>query len=309
MYQLRNAINRVNVVQKPLDRFDTCEDFLVMVVECHISAAAMTMLDMKSLDDVPSLQYAAEGADTWMLPATDHECILSTITERLVDQYVDVGYNDSLASLSETDMIRLYASQVLSLGSLYLEFKDAIKEGDGLRVLRCYRYLLPIFKSSGRKNYSIESLNLLVQHDYTLSERQAHELIWSRFINTHGHPGRNIPNDLHCEHLNRLCKTAVKGLGANKTQQCITRVARAIGTIAPVLDNFDSDNGVIGHSSAHKVSNSDKDVKSVVTELLKNEVFQRIPGRYHPSFTKPRVPLHAKSEKEIVDWISTRINF
>ena len=86
----------------------------------------------------------------------------------------------------------------------------------------------------------------------------AHELIWSRFINTHGHPGRNIPNDLHCEHLNRSCKTAVKGLGVNKTQQCITRVARAIGTIAPVLDNFDSDNWVIGHSSAHKVSNADK---------------------------------------------------
>ena len=138
MYQLRNAINRVNVVQKPLDRFDACEDFLVMVVECHISAAAMTMLDMKSLDDVPSLQYAAEGADTY------RECILSTITERLVDQYVDVGYNDSLGSLSETDMIRLYASQVLSLQSLYLEFKDAIKEGDGPRVLRCYRYLLPV---------------------------------------------------------------------------------------------------------------------------------------------------------------------
>ena len=39
------------------------------------------MLDMKSLDDDPSLQYAAEGADTWMLPATDRECILSTITE------------------------------------------------------------------------------------------------------------------------------------------------------------------------------------------------------------------------------------
>ena len=28
MYQLRNAINRVNVVQKPLDRFDACEDWL-----------------------------------------------------------------------------------------------------------------------------------------------------------------------------------------------------------------------------------------------------------------------------------------
>ncbi len=36
--------------------------------------------------------------------------------------------------------------QVLSLGCLYLEFRDATHEGDGLHVVRCYRYLLPMFK-------------------------------------------------------------------------------------------------------------------------------------------------------------------
>ena len=29
--------------------------------------------------------------------------------------------------------------------------QDAIKEGDGIHVLRCYRYLLPILKSSRKK--------------------------------------------------------------------------------------------------------------------------------------------------------------
>ena len=37
--------------------------------------------------------------------------------------------------------------EVLSLGLFYLEFKDAIREGDGLRVLRCYKYLLPLFRT------------------------------------------------------------------------------------------------------------------------------------------------------------------
>ena len=72
-----------------------------------------------------------------------------------------------------------------------------------------------------------------MQHDYYLSEREAAELLWSRFINVQGKPGCNIPNDLHLEHLNRLCKTAIKGLGANKTESCITRVGKALGTIAP----------------------------------------------------------------------------
>ena len=101
-------------------------------------------------------------------------------------------------------------------------------KGDGDGVLRCYRYLLPIFQNSGRKNYSIETLNLLFHHDFILTERQAEELIWSRFINTHGCPGRNIPKDLHCEHLNRLCKTAVEGLGSNKVEESISRVQRLL---------------------------------------------------------------------------------
>lgn len=98
--------------------------------------------------------------------------------------------------------------------------------------------MLPMFHSSGRKNYAVETLQFLLHHDYLLSEREAAELLWSRFINVHGRPGKNIPNDLHCEHLNRLCKTAVNGLGANKTKECITRIAKAIGTISPVIDKF-----------------------------------------------------------------------
>ena len=69
--------------------------------------------------------------------------------------------------------------------------------------------MLPLFISSGRKNYAIEALNLLVQHDFSLPPHQAAELIWGRFINTTGLPGRNIPNDLHMEHLNRSVKTAI----------------------------------------------------------------------------------------------------
>ena len=30
------------------------------------------------------------------------------------------------------------------------------------------------------------------------------ELMWGRFVNVHGKPGKNIPNDLHGEHLNRV---------------------------------------------------------------------------------------------------------
>ena len=46
------------------------------------------------------------------------------------------------------------------------------------------------------------------------------------------------------EHLNRVCKDCIHGLRANKTEAAITRVGKALGTIAPVITKFDQDNGV-----------------------------------------------------------------
>jgi len=63
----------------------------VLVVECHIIVAAMTMLGMKSLDDVPSAQYAEEGANTWMLPACDRELVLNLTTWDLVDKFLEMN--------------------------------------------------------------------------------------------------------------------------------------------------------------------------------------------------------------------------
>lgn len=91
-----------------------------------------------------------------------------------------------------SDKVQCYATELLSYGLLYTEFSDAIREGDGLRVLRCWRYLMLFFKAHRRYNYSIEAVNLLSQYHFFLTPRQAEQLLWSRFINTHGIPGRNI---------------------------------------------------------------------------------------------------------------------
>ena len=167
-------------------------------------------------------------------------------------------------------------------------FPDAIKEGDGGRILHCWKYLLPLFWNSGRKNYAIEALNLLCQHNFTLSPHHRQQLLSARCINVHGIRGRNIPSDLHMEHLNRTIKTAMKGLGSNKTDQAICRIGRALGTLAPVLDQFDMDNNVPATTGGHKRSNSQKDVYVIVEELRKAKVFAHIPSRKHniPTPTK-----------------------
>ena len=106
---------------------------------------------------------------------------------------------------------------MISLGLFYSNYnhKDAISDGAGKRVEVCWKYLLPIFKASDKRNYSGEVLRMLYSYHYTLSPQQAQQLLYSRFINTHGVPGRNIAVDLHIEHLNCACKDSIKGLGAN----------------------------------------------------------------------------------------------
>ena len=42
------------------------------------------------------------------------------------------------------------------------------------------------------------------------------------------------------EHLNRLCKECITGLGANKTHAAITQIEQAMDPLKKILDNFDA---------------------------------------------------------------------
>ena len=69
-----------------------------------------------------------------------------------------------------------------------------------------------------------------------MSPRQKHQLLWSRFVNIHGKVGHNIANDLHMEHLNRVCKNAVRRVGARKSEESLKRIGRVVG---PLMSKFD----------------------------------------------------------------------
>lgn len=200
LYQLRNLINRRNVVKNPEKNFNACDDFIQLVITSHILTAALEVLGMKSLSDTPSDAVIADPSSVWMELDKRRKEILTSVCESIVDQHIHFAYHKVVTPAE--DSVHGYSRMLMSIGCFYLEFADAIKEGDGLRVLRCWRYLLPTFKSSGRKNYSVEVLNMLCQFHHKLTPRQSAELIWSRFINVHGLPGRNIPADLYMEHLN-----------------------------------------------------------------------------------------------------------
>lgn len=146
--------------EKPKANFDACDKFFKTIVVSHILASAMHFLGMASFDDLS--RSSVLPADVWLMDKEQTKSLLKS---------VDFNYGSSSISTSgdnNDDYIYQYAQQLVSLGCFYLEYDDAVKEGDGERVLRCWKHLQPIFVNSGRKKYSIKALLLLCQHEYLL---------------------------------------------------------------------------------------------------------------------------------------------
>lgn len=323
LYQLCNLINRRNVVKEPTDSVAASEDFIQLVVEAHILAAAMTVFNMKTLDDSPSHEIFNVPDEADSLQRRD---VLLQATSLIVNTFVDItfaqgdearkatkrrGKKSSVATdASDQDGVRAYASEVLNLGLLLMEFNDGVREGDGNRIIRTWRYLLLLFKANGHTNYSIEALMLLLQLQYLLSPRMAAQLKWNRTVNTHGRPGKNISSDLHMEHLNRECKNAMSSMGANVTDQSIQRVGRALKPLSETMLRFDQELGVPHESDYHTTRSSDIDLDRVLKQIFdESDVFSNIPGRAHTNF-KQFVPNSMKplSRKGLEQWVTRNAN-
>ena len=256
---------------------------------------------MSTLDDQPTDDIIPTPETAWTQSQDERKSLLMNLSKRVVEKYISCCFQSP--HKKSNDGVNEYTRNLLSIGCIYLLFKDAIKEGDGRRVLQYYRYLLPIFINSGRRNYANEAFNLLCQYHHDLPAQQAEQLVWSRFVNTTGVKGGNIPTDLHLEHLNRILKGTVHGLGSNKTETAIVRSSKAIGIIKEVIDKFDQQNKVPSSNKSHRIPAIKKELEAIVNELKQYQVFDTFPGRKHPSFEKPVDVMHIKPTKDIFDWV------
>lgn len=74
------------------------------------------------------------------------------------------------------DGVYNYASAVLNDGLLLLEFKDAIREGDGIRILRVWKVLSLYFHYAKHKKYLQESFQLASMVNATAIPRISSQL-------------------------------------------------------------------------------------------------------------------------------------
>lgn len=316
LYQLRNLISRKNVVKSPKESFTACEDFFLLVVEAHIVSAILKCFEMSSLDDTPCKSWFPEGSAS--LNPLERRNVMMLAVHTVVEKFVDISFGEKKKREKKrgkgkqpedsSDRVYAYACGALTHGLLYMEFRDAIREGDGQRILRCWRYFLMLFKETKRTNYSGEAFTLLAQHHFLLSPREAMQLLWNRTVNVHGHAGRNISCDLHMEHLNREAKSGITGIGSNVKDGAVKRVGKSIGHTISVLSNFDIINGIKEPSGRHSKRSTAKDMKLLLKQLQDSNVFNEIPGRRHKSFPKFEAnPTLYLSVQKITQWMEEKV--
>ena len=276
-----------------------------LVLTGHILSATMAMLNIKEIDEFPSCLSTNLEQESF----STKKSTLNTIVHEVVDRFVNIElYSSHSQENAQIDEVYEYARETLSLLLLRGEFQDAIREGDGERVLRVWKFLLIIFKASNKVNYSIEALNFLAQYYILLPPRLRQQLIWSRFINTHGKQGKNIPCDLHLEHLNRSLKTTICNLGPNVVPKAIQRASRCIGDVISACHNYDRLCGIHPASTSHSSAKIEKDIKVVVNELVNtSKVFQHTAKQSHSSCKVKGSLLRTVDKQKLSRWMKERL--
>ena len=236
-----------------------------------------------------------------------NHALLSCVAQKVVKEFTVIP--EALLGepvVDSGDHVYGYARVLCHLTSLVMLFVDAWKEGDGVRVLRLWKIMMLHFHSERKTKYALEALRLQFQLA-TLQPYLSHQLTWGRFINTHGGQGRNLPCDLHNEHINKLFKDIISNMGPNFTKAASTWAARAVSSLHRISMAFDKQTGIHPEATAHNTRSDEKDVKIVVDVLQKSEVLNVIVNRSHRMFPKfSPDPLHKLNREHMIKWIKRK---
>ena len=77
-----------------------------------------------------------------------------------------------------------YASTVWNDGLLLFKLWDAVHEGDGPRLLCCWKLMMLYWRHAGHTKYALEAVHLLWAIQATASPRVTHELTWCISLTT-----------------------------------------------------------------------------------------------------------------------------
>ena len=218
--------------------------------------------------------------------------------------FSSVEKGEQATETSSSDGILNYTKQCLLLGLLRLNHNDAIRMGDGQRIMDVNMYLCLLYKINNCTKYAYGMLETIAQTKALLTERLAYQLIWNRTVNHQGKIDTNHPNDLDIEHQNKLFKDQVHSYRGEFTDKTISRVSRSVVTTDKVMKAFDHSMKVFRPSGKHQSINTEDDIWQLIQQLTERKVFNYTPGRCHNHFGFINSNLFEIDNEKLREWIS-----
>ena len=203
------------------------------------------------------------------------------------------------------DGILNYSKVCLTLGLLKLDHDDAIRLGDGERILRLDMIMYLYYKKCHCTKYAYGMLETLLQTKVLLSPRLAYQLIWNRTVNHQGRIDTNHPNDLDLEHCNKVFKDEAHSYRGTFTEKVISRVSRSALKTDAIMKHYDKVSNVVRPSGKHTPADLTVDILTLMQQFKERQLFQHIPGRKHAAF--PAIEdnqLSSLNMHDFRDWLS-----
>jgi len=197
----------------------------------------------------------------------------------------------------------------LTFGLILMDFRDAVKEGDGDRLFDIYKVALLLYKTHGHYKYAYAILLHLVKCISLLPKQQALSCKWNRFYNGSGGKGTNISLDYKKELQHSGLKSMWRQLGPNLNEASAERIAGTLETVDLIYESIDRD-CIKVEKHGHRTSSKDEDaVKQIVDDLITCQAFKKVNGRdSYPSFPEfKRSLMHGLDYRDLHNWMQEHI--
>eukprot|EP00057_Strongylocentrotus_purpuratus_P016759 XP_011671233.1 PREDICTED: uncharacterized protein LOC752492 isoform X2 [Strongylocentrotus purpuratus] len=177
-----------------------------------------------------------------------------------------------------------YSKAILHLGLGEMVRHDAVREGDGNRMIQHWRLDLVHFYEKHHWKYLIEGHNLIMDVNGGVSERVAHQLRWNRTENIHGGEGKNVGKD-------KDNKVSIDRAGGILNESNVSRYSQVVGMRKTINRKFDpkmtTGRMTMGRRKVvqkPEVQAGESDTANLAKLLVKHKCLVEIPGRSHQGF-------------------------
>ncbi|XP_066926797.1 proteoglycan 4-like [Clytia hemisphaerica] len=209
---------------------------------------------------------------------------------------------------SKDDSLLKYSCSLMTWGLCLLNADDAVREGDGNRLMNVYEMFQLLFRMMGNRKYSYSLLRLKACRLALLTPKMAHQLIWNRFFNRNGGVGMNISRDLRLEHINRFMKEMIKSQGMqNISDANVYKISKAYQGIREICDSMLQNVDVLQSSGHHSNTHKNEMFESVLKEFGDNNNFSSEPNKTLTTQFKKLQQNRFKNLETMVPWIKGHV--